>query len=69
MPATQADSQPIDPETVYDRRRAGEERERALSAKNVSARAAHHELALAYERRLRGRDFQLSLVGTTLPAR
>lgn len=64
-----AEAQPLDPEAAYDLRRAGEERARALSADNIWARAAHHELAMAYERRWRRRGVQLSLVDSTPPAR
>jgi hypothetical protein len=56
MSAVQADHYSLDPEIAYDWRRAAEERERALAADNISARAAHHELALAYERRIWQRD-------------
>lgn len=69
MPATRTDSETIDPEIVYDQRRAGEERERARSAKNVWARAAHRELAMAHERRLRSRDSVFSLAGSTPASR
>jgi len=46
----------IDPDMAYDLKRAGEERDRALGSTNIWARAAHHELALAYERRAWRRD-------------
>jgi len=50
---------PLDPETAYNLKRAKEERARALAADNIWARAAHHELSAAYERRLWRRNPQM----------
>jgi len=50
---------PHDPDIAYDLLRAREERERALGSANIWARAAHHEMAVAYEQRVWRRDPQL----------
>ncbi|MCM8732359.1 hypothetical protein ACFO8O_15445 [Hephaestia sp. GCM10023244] len=47
------------PEIAYALKRADEERARALDSDNIWARAAHHELARAYERRVWRYDPQL----------
>lgn len=49
----------VDLDMAYDLKRAGEERARALGSTNMWARAAHHELALAYEHRAWRRDADL----------
>ena len=46
----------LDSQAAYYLKRANEERARALTSTNIWARAAHHELALAYERRVWRRD-------------
>ena len=48
-----------DSEIAYDLMRARQERARALGSSNIWARAAHHEMALAYEQRVWRRDPQL----------
>ena len=58
-PAAAKISVPHDPEAAYDLMRAREERERALGSANIWARAAHHEMAVAYEQRVWRRDPQL----------
>lgn len=47
------------PEIAHALKRADEERARALDSDNIWARAAHHELARAYERRVWRHDPQL----------
>lgn len=60
MPRTAANiTVPHDAEAAYDLMRAREERERALGSANIWARAAHHEMAVAYEQRVWRRDPQL----------
>lgn len=58
-PVLDSPTRSLDPQIAYDLRRAQEERTRALDCANIWARAAHHEMALAYERRVWRRDPQL----------
>lgn len=56
MRSSRINADQFDPEVTYDQRRASEEHARAITAKNESARAAHQELAVAYEKRLQRRE-------------
>ncbi|WP_336973048.1 hypothetical protein [Sphingobium aromaticiconvertens] len=45
---------------AYYQRRAGEEREKAASTENISAKRTREELAKAYERKIEALDHSLA---------